>query len=208
MGFFDWLKTAPSNVRVLDDVIWLSTQAKLDGITKAVATGSPGRDEPAAILLVAHFQDCLEDLQKIAGQAEAAGPVMALAAESLPDAASRLPFSESQKIMILVGERHPLAAHDDSILEFARGLPCQSDLVHHLSLADPLMRAFCGEWVESVLKKLGMAEDEAIESKLVVGRIKQAQREIASRSCDDSPADSAESWLRRNCPAIWQKYQR
>jgi hypothetical protein len=53
-----------------------------------------------------------------------------------------------------------------------------------------------------------MAEDEAIESKLVARRIKKAQMKIARLVVSDSPAVSAESWMERNCPEIWNSVQR
>ena len=44
---------------------------------------------------------------------------------------------ESRSILIIVGERHPLASHDDVVVAFARSLPCRSRHVHHLSMEDP-----------------------------------------------------------------------
>ncbi|MCE9630595.1 MAG: preprotein translocase subunit SecA, partial [Planctomycetia bacterium] len=46
----------------------------------------------------------------------------------------------------------------------------------YLSLEDDLMRIFAGEWVKSMLTRLGMQEGEAIESKMVSRRIEGAQK--------------------------------
>src|SRR5262245_1775684 len=46
----------------------------------------------------------------------------------------------------------------------------------YLSLEDDLMRIFAGEFVKSVLTRLGMKEGEAIESRMVSRRIEGAQR--------------------------------
>ena len=53
-----------------------------------------------------------------------------------------------------------------------------------LSLEDDLMRKFAGEWVSAVLTRLGMEENEAIESKLVSRRIEGAQKKVEERNFD------------------------
>jgi len=209
MGLFDWFNSTPSNVTILEDVIWMKNQARLNGITRALSQIVAKPAGTAAVIAVAHFQEMLGQLREIAAQLEAPELITVCAADLLErHAADWRRLNESDSIHILVGERHPLPAHDERVLDFARGLPCQSHIVHHLSLADPMMRTFNGEWVESILKRLGMAEDEAIESKLVARQIKKAQIKIASQAVGDSPADSAESWMERNCPEIWNLRQR
>lgn len=47
-----------------------------------------------------------------------------------------------------------------------------------LSLEDELMRKFAGDWVKSVLTRLGMQEGEAIESGLVSRQIERAQKRV------------------------------
>jgi preprotein translocase subunit SecA len=61
-----------------------------------------------------------------------------------------------------------------------------------------MMRLFCGEWVEGVLKRLGMTEGKSIESKMVSRRIKEAQEKLGVKCFHDYPADSAQEWLERN----------
>src|SRR5262245_12383274 len=53
-----------------------------------------------------------------------------------------------------------------------------------LSLEDDLMRIFAGEWVSSVLTRLGMQEGEAIESRMVSRRIEAAQKKVEERNFD------------------------
>jgi preprotein translocase subunit SecA len=53
-----------------------------------------------------------------------------------------------------------------------------------LSLQDDLMRIFAGEWVSSVLERLGMEEGQAIESRMVTSRITAAQKKIEERNFD------------------------
>ena len=50
-----------------------------------------------------------------------------------------------------------------------------------VSLEDDLMRIFMGDWVKGLLTSLGMQEGEAIESKMVSGRIESAQKKVEER---------------------------
>ena len=63
MGVFDWLMKPKSNVDLLDDQIWLTKQAKFAGISAATARCLAEPVRPFAVLLVAHFPDCLDELQ-------------------------------------------------------------------------------------------------------------------------------------------------
>jgi len=53
-----------------------------------------------------------------------------------------------------------------------------------LSLEDDLMRIFFGDWVKSVLQRLGMKEGEAIESRMVSRRIEGAQKKREESNFD------------------------
>ncbi len=51
-----------------------------------------------------------------------------------------------------------------------------------LSLEDDLMRIFAGDFVKSMMERLGMKEGEAIESSLVTRRIASAQKKVEERN--------------------------
>lgn len=51
-----------------------------------------------------------------------------------------------------------------------------------LSLEDDLMRIFAGDFVKSMMERLGMKEGEAIESSLVTRRIAAAQKKVEERN--------------------------
>ncbi len=210
MGIFDWLKTPKTNVEVMDDVIWLTKQAKFAGISAATARCFARRTRPLAVLLVAHFRDCLEQLQAIVQQGgfDPKSVIVATAEILKGRSAPRLGSDDSQTIEIIVAERHPLQSHDAAVAEFAQSLPCRCRLVHHVSLEDPSMRMFAGDWVQNVLQRLGMNENEAIESRMVGRRIQQAAQKIEAQVVSDLPADSAEEWLQRNCPEVWRKVEK
>ena len=205
MGFFDWL-TRPSR-RTCDtpDVIWLTRQAKLAGVVSAVKTSLSAQG--VSVFLLAQFENSLAELRDLARSETLEGPSLLVAkAEGLkPQIAATSLLEAAQQVEIVVVERHPLRSHDDAILDFACRLPCKARVVFHVSLEDPLMRLFAGDWVLNTLRKLGMKEDEAINSGLVARRVKAAQKKLAHSASSDLPAGSAEEWLERNCPQLWRK---
>ena len=206
MGFFDSLFGGKkrTNVEVVPDLIWMTTDAKFDGLATEVEVRS--RSETVAILLVAHFPDVLARLNELSGHQASDVPIEAVLAGKLnTDLAASLNLDESATIDIIVGERHPLPSVDDRLEEFAGELPCHCRLSHHVSLEDPIMKVLAGEWTRNVLSKLGATEDEAFGSEMLSRRIRQAQRKIEGRSCGNFDAPSAGQWLKKNCPELANK---
>lgn len=54
----------------------------------------------------------------------------------------------------------------------------------YVSLQDDLMRIFGSERLQSIVEKLGLEEDEAIESKMVTGSIENAQKKVEGNNFD------------------------
>ena len=79
------------------------------------------------------------------------------------------------------------------------------DFPQHASLEDTVLKAVAGQWVEDVLRGLGMKEGESIQSRVVTQRLRSALNKIASQAKSDRSASSAGEWLERNCPQAWQK---
>ena len=104
----------------------------------------------------------------------------------------------AKPVTIVVGERHFLRADDERIAAFARGLGRHCRLAFHVSVRDPLVQAFAGEWVVGMLTNLGANETDAIESRLITRRIQGAQAKFAAPGADDRKAESAEQWLEWN----------
>jgi hypothetical protein len=198
MGLFEFLLgRSASNVEVLRDKIWMTQRAKLIGIRREIAERSNSRS--AAILLVAHFQNVLEELKVVAAESPWNTPLMATLAENLSTAtASRLILDNSATIDLIVAERHPMVDAEDKVIEFSKGLPCKCRVAYHLSLEDPVLKRFSGEWVTGVLKKLGMAEDESLESPLVTRRIRGAQEIYKREVIGNHEAHSAAEWMQLN----------
>jgi hypothetical protein len=217
MGLFSWLFGHPGRVTTRD-VIWLNDSARGEGVAKAVNRFIlAGR----SVLLVAQFPATLAAFGEhiiarkwsnhAAPDVLTPGTALALAVESAP----RLLFALARNLRaaetpspddaapsplpVLVLERHPLRSHDDRVIEFAEGLGGSATVKFHVSLDDPLMKRFSGEWMQNVLRNMGMKEEEPIESPMVARRVKAAQNKIAKRGMNERDADSAEEWMRKNC---------
>ena len=52
----------------------------------------------------------------------------------------------------------------------------------YLSLEDDLMRRFQGEWVQGIMERLKLPEDQPIEAKMVSKSIERAQRQVESQN--------------------------
>ena len=63
MGLFDWLTGKKDTVEIAKYRIWLTHEAKIAGIQKEVAQAVANPAAPGAVIVVAHFNDCLEQLQ-------------------------------------------------------------------------------------------------------------------------------------------------
>ncbi len=201
MGLLDLLfgRKPASTVDAVADQVWISQQAKFAGIQKEIEDRA--QSDSVAILLIPHFSDSLQRLDAVAAEFSGDTPVIATLAERLsPEIASSLNLDESVGIDLIVAERHPLLSVDDKLMQFAEELPCRCRVAHHLSFDDPLMDIFVSEWARGILDKLGMEEDEAIQSSMVSRRIKDAQKKIESESLGNIEASSAAEWFEYNMP--------
>jgi hypothetical protein len=220
MGLFGWFRRKPSVV-LLNDKIWLTTAAKLDGVREAVRE-RVGQD--AVVVVAAHFPASLRearkhleasDLNVSLAEGRDAGKqlfdmarrgdstILAALVETLvgltpPEAVGGEPFP----VTFVVAERHLLRTKDDTFLPFAERLIPPGRIGFHLSLEDPVLRLFAGDWVGDVLRRLGMQESDAVESRMIARRIRAAQNKFAKLAVLDRPADSAEEWVRLNCPEL------
>jgi preprotein translocase subunit SecA len=219
VSLFSYSQTMPE-VRVADDLIWLTQVAKLNGL---VAQVQDWLAENRFALVLAHFPATLARVEQ---ELSAAGvPIdfhdgrlsrkdvvpyvdQAIGRKALLVLAASLPSTDFPReingtlgrLAIVVAERHFLREKDDAILSFAHTLGRPYEIAFHLSLHDPLMKHFAGKRVENELKRLGMLESTACESKMVARRIKGAQAKLSSRILSDRTADSAEQWLSLNLP--------
>jgi preprotein translocase subunit SecA len=89
---------------------------------------------------------------------------------------------EAGGLFILGTERHESRRIDNQLRGRAgrQGDPGASRF--YLSLEDDLMRIFAKQWISTLLEKVGMKEDEAIESRMISNRIEGAQKAVEAQN--------------------------
>lgn len=218
VSLFGWLFRKRRNVEA-PDRIWLSEAATRNGLATAVRERW---NHSRLIIVVASFPNRLVELESLLNELglpfermqrsiDAAQIADALRESSdvriLLGTGDLLFLSEIEpddidnavSVSILVRERHPLRAVDERIEQFARSLPCQTTVQFFVSLDDALMKRFSGEWVKNLLRQMGMAESEAIESPMVARRIKAAQQKVAQQVLETpTSAASGDDWFAAN----------
>ena len=183
MGWLDALfgskkPKSSSRVDTPRDLVYLTSEAKFAAVEKVIAERVAAKS--ASVILVGHSQGTLDELQRIADATD--HETMAILGSGLSaDVAASLAFSENATIDFIVAERHAIIAGDDRVIGFAEALPCRARVAHVLSLDDGLLQLFAGDNMKSMMRKLGMKEEEAIESGLVTKRIHAAQKKITKR---------------------------
>ncbi|KGO12274.1 preprotein translocase subunit SecA [Clostridium botulinum] len=91
---------------------------------------------------------------------------------------------EAGGLMIIGTERHESRRIDNQLRGRSgrQGDPGESRFF--VSLEDDLMRIFGSERIQGIVDKLGLAEDEAIESKMVSSAIESAQKKVEGNNFD------------------------
>ena len=146
MGIFDFFKGERSNVEVADERIWLTKAAKFDGVAREARDSLTGADAPDAILLTAHFQDCLGELRARAESAAfETGRVMVASADALGGCAGVLRVAPSTVGLIGVDDIEEMMWDTNAVL--GRGLGC-SDIhvpkdLHRIGIDDLAFESIC-----------------------------------------------------------------
>jgi preprotein translocase subunit SecA len=219
MGLLDWLFSRSPPVEVIDK-IWLTDQARRFAILGDLLHFMHAQP----VLLLVHFSRDLSELeeeltqrsipfdrlpnridardfQRQLDQGQEPRVFVGLAKALEPGSMESEVIDGREPVAIMILGRHFLRQYDDRVLEFAKKLGRRCETTFHLSLEDPLLKQFSGEWIQQVLRKLGMKESEAIESKLVQRRLILAQQKIAGQVGEvRGEANSAEEWLQKYLP--------
>jgi len=205
-----------------EDKIWLNGNRKLDGICQDASDA--GADLSNALIL-AHFkstlsmlEDCLSartlDFKSYSAldfsalcfrghDIESTSVWVGLAshfqARSFAATSARTEQSRSA-LRILVAEHHPLAFRDEAVIEAARSLACDAQVIHYTSLTDPLLNHFGGDRIRGLMTQMGMEEQECISSPVINRAIRNAQEKIHKQVQREMQTNSPEEWFRFNLP--------
>ena len=91
-------------------------------------------------------------------------------------------------------EHHPLHSKET---ELVKNWP-PAQLVVYNALEEPLFKQFGSDKIISLMKMLGMKEEEAIEHELVSKSILRAQDKIAAKVTVEMNANSQQEWIEKN----------
>jgi hypothetical protein len=199
MGLIEWIlgKRPPSYVT---HRVWLTQRAKQNGIADAIADVLNDHTKREMLFLVGYFSDCVEKLHTLVADRQLNSERIVVASVSDLDPLVNTRECAMNGLCIFVGEAHPLPIYDEPLTEIAHRFPDHCRIIFNISLDDAIMMAYAGERTQETLKRLGMGENEAIESRMISRRIESARSKIAARAFGDAPASSADEWFLLNFP--------
>ncbi len=202
----------------VSDAIWLTRSAQWHGIQEelreALITG-------ASVLVFAHFQSALDDLQRllasnmlqhevldarvdlsafVSRMTYRSRPIIYLALSEGLEASYAEPFIQTahMPLAVFVIDHYPLEDRDRRILSFARARGVDRGVRFHSSLDDPLLKLFAGENVADFIQRHSRDERKPVEAMTLVSSIRAAQRKIFNQTPGTRKARSVEDWFRHN----------
>jgi preprotein translocase subunit SecA len=127
----------------------------------------------------------------LGGSLEAELHALGADADEAQKAAAKADWQQRHDVVLAAGglhiigtERHESRRIDNQLRGRSgrQGDPGSSRF--YLSLEDNLMRIFAADWVQTAMRRMGMKEDEVIESALVSRQIQNAQRKVEAHNFD------------------------
>ena len=216
MGLIDWIK-GEKRCKRFDDAYAINRPALWNAIKEAI--DSPLHADKS-IWLVAHFVETFTAIQEQLDQwsvdyeivSQAIDPdrmersgllsnstLKLVLADLIPDSnQTALESDSTQRLAIIVVERHPQLSHDQRIEAFCQTLPVRVEYGYFLSLEDDVVKLAVNETSLKVLKQLGMNEHELITSHMIASRLNKILKRLTVTFTSDHPADSAKKWLDQN----------
>jgi preprotein translocase subunit SecA len=91
--------------------------------------------------------------------------------------APRQASGPSNKLAVLVAERHALRSEDNRVVQFLRRLDHPSELAFFLAFDDPLLGPNLDATVLQLLEHYGMRPDEPLQSQLLERLVRRVQRQ-------------------------------
>ena len=192
MDLYTWLMSKIYGIETVENRIWLSKAIKYEGIYNEIAEEIANPNGSSMIFVVAHFEDCLEQLRITLDKFDPDRVKITYASDLVQSS------SEHDHTLFLIAERHPFYSHDDRVLQFSKNQPGPCRLRYHLSLEDVIMKRFVNERTNKILSMLGMEKNKPIQSGMVDYRLGKELKKIAKKMRSDLPARSAEEWLEKN----------
>jgi hypothetical protein len=95
---------------------------------------------------------------------------------------------------VLFFEHHPLVNKEKELFEKLQ----LKEAIFYCALDEPLFKYFGGDRIISMMKDLGLAENEAIEHTMITSAIRNAQEKISKKVVFDHSAKSQADWFLKN----------
>lgn len=160
------------------DIVWIDTAAKKKGLLSLL------QHKPGAILC-AWFDDTATEFTAFLQQEQVVADV--LVQRKLPGA-----IVLGKHLIFL--EHYPLYTREQTY--FASIQP--ADITVITSLDEPLMAYFGSDRIVSIMRSLGMQEDEPVSHKMITSSIQQAQKKLEKKVPMEFAASSMQEWFRKN----------
>lgn len=196
-----------------EDKVWFDGDRKLDGICRDVSEANANGSNA---LVLAHFQSTLTeveaslrvrrieytsylplDFSSLCSRGHGSSVWAGLASYFQTRVLSPSEKSHSS-LRILIAEHHPMASKDQTLIEVTGSMSCHAQVIFHSSLDDPILDHFGGDRLRSLMKQLGMDEQECISNPVISTAIRNAQEKIESKVKREMQTTSPDDWLKYN----------
>lgn len=172
---FGLFKRSSSGVRVIDK-IWMTKQAKLNACA-AMLQANPD------CLFIAWFEETARELAGAIGLQE----------NKVILARDAVAFNRQGR-MVMFAEHYPLPAVEQALFANLN----MKEVPVLTAMDEPFFEPFNPERMISLMKKMGMKDDEVIGHSMVSRSIRKAQDAISKRVKTDHPATSQQEWFALN----------
>jgi len=160
------------------DMVWMSDAAKRRGALALIAAAE-------APVIAAWFDETVEEWQRFL---DAEGHSFRV------ESVSYLQNLDVKDRTVFLLEHYPLASRETKVMQNWK----PKDLVVFVSMEEPLLQLFGGDNLIGLAKKMGLAEDEALEHKMISRSIRNAQEKLDKKVEPERPADAQEEWFKGN----------
>ncbi len=160
------------------DMVWMSDAAKKQGALALIAAAN----NP---VIAGWFDETIEEWQRLLDEAGHSFRV-----ESVPF----LQGLDVKDRNIFLLEHYPLASQETKVMQNWK----PKSVVAFVSMEDPLLQLFGGDNLIALMQKMGMAENEVMEHKMISRSIRNAQEKLDKKVAHEHNADSQEEWFKIN----------
>jgi hypothetical protein len=210
MGLFDFFK---SDVVPYSDKVWMTKDAALKGLmTEALHALTQARIP----VVLSYFSDkqqevldfaLLKNIPHVLVDANSMIPqdtsVLLMDAQTVNASAQALHFlvqqSKTAPVSLLFYGHYPIPEKENELLKkISLALDVKNEIRFFSSLDDRAFEIFGADNLKSILEKLGLKEDEAIEHAMVTRSMVRAREKIAAAVPHESVTSTESGWYQKN----------